>query len=212
MVKKIEEKLKKPKYADAALVEEIAKDVKELQDETVYYVFEEDVKDIAGDVYRSIPKTPAPTGWVPAITASILAVLISLLIVATQSSFVTKTDVDKQLSEVRHEIYEIQKLKAEQSVRDTSALNAPSQSFSSSTSTQPSGYVLDITGPVDCWVEVTTDSKSKVISLPIRTSFVSKVEVRAGCPGKLQYYINGVSLTLKNKSKTPEKSEVVSLP
>src|SRR5580658_1169574 len=150
MVKKIEEKLKKPKYADAGLVEEIAKDIKELQNETGYYVTEDDVKAIADNVYRSIPKIRY---WFPAILTSILAVFISfLLIVDTQSLFVTKIDLDKQLSEVKHEIVE---LKAEQNVLDTST---HSYTFSSSTSTQPSGYsgynVFDIAGPVDCWVEV----------------------------------------------------------
>jgi len=80
---------------------------------------------------------------------------------------------------------------------------------------------------VRCWVSL-TDAKGRAyggreIAPPPPDSLARAdawsftadllpVEVRSGCPGRMEYYVDGDRRYPENKSKAPEKSEVVELP
>ena len=81
---------------------------------------------------------------------------------------------------------------------------------------------VSVVSSVECWVGVyDCDKDNQIISeetLPVGQSLNmydeadKKYTVRSGCPGKVAYFIDGNERYPENRSKTPEKSEVVELP
>jgi hypothetical protein len=81
-----------------------------------------------------------------------------------------------------------------------------------------------IVGASNCWMRVTDGATEGgrirfegYVSNPGRTGWIDSigaggVTVRSGCPGKVEYFVDGNQRYPENHSGTPEKSEVVTLP
>jgi hypothetical protein len=78
---------------------------------------------------------------------------------------------------------------------------------------------IRIVPAVDCWITV-TDATGRIqfdnlVRSRVEVQMVTAprpLEVRSGCPGQLAYEVDGAKVSPANRSKKPEKSEVVSLP
>jgi hypothetical protein len=83
-----------------------------------------------------------------------------------------------------------------------------------------------VAGTRSCWMRVTVDGK--IVAEGFLSSLhpadtagraqwiewkdVPSAEIRSGCPGKVEYFVDGNQRYPENHSGTPEKSEVVTLP
>jgi hypothetical protein len=69
---------------------------------------------------------------------------------------------------------------------------------------------FQVDAPSNCWIELRVDGV--VVPNLVYTPRGKKAMVRAGCPGKVEYYVDGNQRYPENRSGTPDKSEVVELP
>ena len=69
---------------------------------------------------------------------------------------------------------------------------------------------FQVDAPSNCWIELRVDGV--VVPNLVYTPRGKKATVRAGCPGKVEYYVDGNQRYPENRSGTPDKSEVVELP
>jgi hypothetical protein len=157
------------------------------------------------DVRALIPENPNFFELIGSMT--LMAVLVSLAFCYGQY-LLNPLASQKQLIEAIATAQKVQDAKLKE-VLDKLSTSAASSSQLVSNTQDGSLHQFGVSAPSSCWIEL------KVDGAVVNLLFVprgKKATIRAGCPGKIEYYVDGNQRYPENQSRTPDKSEVVELP